>query len=192
MATRKTTNEQPTEQHTVQHYPLHPFGRYAAYPQIRMGRHYIEIIGASTAGCEPLPLSGCALDDPLSDPDKAMLLERGLATLDTFSGQFVVDYAAVRAHLRTVCDVRDEDLPGLTWSTTMEILRPADGKPEVVRRDPPDDIVTFDAAQGLFLVSRLTLQRAVTDGKLRSFRKGEKGPHLVRKSDLDRLFTRRK
>ncbi len=56
----------------------------------------------------------------------------------------------------------------------------------------PDDLVTFTVALGLFHVSRPTLQRGVADGKIPSFRKGEKGPHLVRQSDLDRLFTRRK
>lgn len=108
---------------TVTHYPRHPFGKHAGTYDIttRLGRENYED--------DPVPLSGCALSDPLSSGDKDLLCALSLARVDA-GGQFAVDYAALRAHLRAVCGVRDIDLHGLTWATVMQILRPAASEPE--------------------------------------------------------------
>lgn len=117
---KKKSDGQPTEWHTQHHYPLHPFGRYA-------GRRRIErLVTQNARNYQPMPLTGCTLSDPLSDVDKEWLVEMGLATIDTFNGQFVVDYAALGERLRTAHGIRAEDLEALRWPRVMEILRPAD------------------------------------------------------------------
>jgi len=141
-----------------------------------------------------------------------MLKELGLARRHSDTFEPLPD--VLRAVLLTECGVAPERLPHLTGPQIETILRehagalglvsepPATQPPEVGHSADfheavgspaePDDLVTFTVALGLFHVSRPTLQRGVTDGRIPSFRKGEKGPHLVRQSDLDRLFTRRK
>jgi hypothetical protein len=103
----------------VTHYPRQPFGKHAGTYSIttRLGReNYAD---------DPVPLSGCTLDDPLDAEAKARLCALSLARIDA-GGRFAVDYAALRAHLRAVCRVRDEDLHGLAWATIMDILRPVE------------------------------------------------------------------
>jgi len=103
---------------TVVHFPLRPFGRHAGQREI-----VLTYGGPDVNADEIPPLNGCTLDDPLSDSDKARLCALSLARIDA-GGRFDVDYAALRAHLRTVCGVQSEDLSGLTWGTIMDILRP--------------------------------------------------------------------
>jgi len=102
----------------VTHYPIHPFGKHA-------GTYAISITLARNYEGDPIPLSGCTLSDPLSANDKSRLCALSLARIDA-GGRFAVDYAALRAHLRAVCRVRDEDLHGLAWATIMDILRPVE------------------------------------------------------------------
>jgi len=103
---------------TVVHFPLRPFGRHAGQREI-----VLTYGGPDVNADEIPPLNGCTLDDPLSDSDKARLCALSLARIDA-GGRFDVDYAALRAYLRSLCGVRDEDLHGLTWATIMDILRP--------------------------------------------------------------------
>jgi len=101
---------------TVVHFPLRPFGRHAGQREI-----VLTYGGPDVNAYEIPPLNGCTLDDPFSDSDKARLCGLALARIDA-GGRFDVDYAALRAHLRTLCGVRDEDLHGLTWGAAMAIL----------------------------------------------------------------------
>jgi len=101
---------------TVVHFPLRPFGRHAGQREI-----VLTYGGPDVNADEIPPLNGCTLDDPLSDSDKARLCGLALARIDA-GGRFDVDYAALRAHLRTLCGVRDEDLHGLTWGAAMSLL----------------------------------------------------------------------
>jgi len=104
----------------VVHYPRHPFGKFA-------GTYSIETrVGSENCDGDPGPLNGCTLDDPLTDDDKARFCTLELAWIDE-GGRFEVDYVALRSRLRAGCGVRDEDLPGLTWPTILDILRPAEG-----------------------------------------------------------------
>lgn len=98
----------------VTHYPIHPFGKHA-------GTYAISITLARNYEGDPIPLSGCTLEEPLDDDAKTVLCGLALARIDS-AGRFVVDYAALRAHLRTVCGVLSEDLSGLTWATIMALI----------------------------------------------------------------------
>ena len=102
---------------TVVHFPLCPFGRHAGQREI-----VLTYGGPDVNADEIPPVSGCPLSDPLSDSDKARLCALSLAWIDA-GGRFAVDYAALRAHLRVVCGVRDEDLPGLAWATIVRTIR---------------------------------------------------------------------
>lgn len=99
----------------VVHFPVHPFGKHA-------GTYAISITLARNYEGDPIPLSGCTLSDPLDDDAKGMLCGLALARIDS-GGRFEVDHKALRAHLRVVCGVRDEDLPGLAWATIIEMLQ---------------------------------------------------------------------
>lgn len=99
----------------VTHYPIHPFGKHA-------GTYAISITLARNYEGDPIPLSGCTMEEHLDDDAKAMLCGLALARIDS-GGRFEVDYKALRAHLRVVCGVRDEDLPGLAWATIVRTIR---------------------------------------------------------------------
>lgn len=100
----------------VTHYPRQPFGRHA-------GIYSIETrVGSENCEGDPGPLSGCTLNDPLSDADKDLLCRLALARFDA-GGRFALDYLALRGHLRAVCGVRDEDLHGLAWGTIIAMLQ---------------------------------------------------------------------
>lgn len=111
--------KQIENQTTRANYPLSPFGPHVGTRKIVM------TYGGPTVDTDDIPpVRGCSFDDPLSDGDKDLLCRMALARVDS-GGRFAVDYAALRAHLRTVCGVRDTDLHGLAWATVMRILRPA-------------------------------------------------------------------
>lgn len=106
-------------QTTRTNYPAAPFGHHAGT------REFVMTYGGPTVNTDDIPpVRGCSFDDPLSNNDKDLLCRLALARVDN-GGRFALDYAALRAHLRTVCGVRDTDLHGLAWPTVMEILRPA-------------------------------------------------------------------
>ena len=100
---------------TVKHYPQCPFGAHA-------GRYFIEVLVTVDGDFEPLPLTGCTLEEPLSDDDKAILRAGGYWT-DWLSTQPYAEYETLKRDLIDVYGKREEDLPGMTWAGVIATLK---------------------------------------------------------------------
>lgn len=126
---------------TVNHCPIHPY-------RWRADQYRITITLSRNYESDPLPMRGCTLEEPWTDEDKRFLAERGLASnwnpdpvkrlAEAHRGQllFHPDMAAIRAHLRAVCGVRDEDLPNLTWATILRTIHKNEPDASVAMEPP--------------------------------------------------------
>lgn len=136
--------------------------------------------------------AGLTLSRPFSEAGEALLQQMHL--VDEYADTFRLLPDVLRGMLLTECGVAPERLPRLTGPEIEDILRRYNGAPSAAKakhEDTPDDLVTFDVAQTMFTVSRPTLQRAVDDGTLESYRRSKRGKHLASVSDLKRLYPPR-
>jgi hypothetical protein len=104
----------------------------------------------STSNCdaEPFPLTGCELIEPLEARDKELLVAQKLAHYDPCNGEFVPDFAALRAHLRGLFGWDDAIIAGATWATIAQEIRTHTGKPVKYRSfETPETI--FRSAQAV-------------------------------------------
>jgi hypothetical protein len=84
------------------------------------GRHYVRFWVWSNEQIPAAPISGCTLEDPLGEDDKALL--RDLHLWDDSPR-----YDALRSYLLEVCGVARDTLRGLSWPAVMRLLRKAEG-----------------------------------------------------------------
>jgi len=182
---KKQSKKQPSEA-TYTLYPIRPF-------DLAWKRHKYSFLFKTSDKSLTIPPEGTIDKDPLTDRDKELLFQLDLAKMQErppierlkqyHRGEksipvFMPNYKAIKQYLLRECHISPERLPTLRWGNVIDIVRP--------------DLITLDVATNLYDVTRITLQRAIQDETLKSFRYKDRGPHLVRKSDIQNLYVRRK
>jgi hypothetical protein len=127
-----------------------------------------------------------------------------LGTIDGVQQVLAVDQLRrVQQHLGDRCTLTDVktwlatkriSMDDVNWAVVLRLIDidRATPTPDAGGDDRPDDLMTFAAVMDQYHVSRPTLQRAVSNGAITSYREEEDKQHLVRRKDIEARFPRRK